>query len=58
MDTKFWSLAEEWERNFAKLQGLPPRHCFIKHKIEGGMLPLETASIDPAYQVLQRDSAA
>jgi hypothetical protein len=53
IDTKFWSLGEEWERNFAKLQSLPPRHCFIKHKIEGGMLPLETASIDPAYQVLR-----
>jgi hypothetical protein len=52
IDAKFWSLGEEWERNFAKLQGLSPRHCFIKHKIEGGMLPLETASIDPAYQVL------
>jgi hypothetical protein len=53
IDTKFWSLGEEWERNFAKLQSLPPRHCFIKHKIAGGMLPLETASIAPTYQVLR-----
>src|ERR671914_304204 len=52
MDTKFWSLGEEWERNFAKLQSLPPRHCFVKHKIEGGMLPLEMADIDPAFEVL------
>jgi hypothetical protein len=52
IDTKFWSLGEEWERNFAKLQDLPPRHCFVKHKIEGGMLPLETEDIDPAWQAL------
>jgi hypothetical protein len=52
IDTKFWSLGEEWERNFAKLQDLPPRHCFIKHKIEGGMLPIETEDINPAWQAL------
>ena len=52
IDARFWSLGEEWERNFAKLQSLPPRHCFIKHKIAGGMLPLQTVSIDPAHQVL------
>jgi hypothetical protein len=53
LDTRFWSLGEEWERNFAKLQSLPPRHCFIKHKIKGGMLPLQTVSIEPAWQVLR-----
>ena len=52
IDTKFWSLGEEWERNFATLQSLPPRHCFIKHNIEGGMLLLETEDIDPAYKVM------
>jgi hypothetical protein len=52
IDTRFWSLGEEWEKNFAKLQGLPPRRCFIKHKIAGGMLELETADITPAWQAL------
>jgi hypothetical protein len=52
IDTRFWSLGEEWEHNFAKLQSLPPRHCFIKHKIAGGMLPVETVTIAPAQQVL------
>jgi hypothetical protein len=52
MRTNYWSLGEEWEKNFAQLQNMPPRHCFIKHKIQGGMLPLETASITPAFQVL------
>jgi hypothetical protein len=56
IDTRFWSLGEEWERNFSKLQSLPPRHCFIKHKIAGGMLPIETATIDPAHQVLGMSS--
>src|ERR687895_858177 len=52
IDARFWSLGEEWERNFAKLQNLPPGHCFIKHKIAGGMLPIQTVAIDPAHQVL------
>jgi hypothetical protein len=52
LDARFWSLGEEWEHNFAKLQNLPRRHCFIKHKIAGGMLPVQTVSIDPASQVL------
>ena len=52
IDARFWSLGEEWERNFAKLQHLPPRHCVVKHKMKGGMLPLQTVSIKPAQQVL------
>jgi hypothetical protein len=52
MNTKYWSLGEEWERNFAQLQNMPPRHCFVKHKIQGGMLPLETESIEPAFEAL------
>jgi hypothetical protein len=52
IDTRFWGLGEEWERNFAQLQNMPPRHCLIKHKIQGGMLPLETEDIEPAFEVL------
>jgi hypothetical protein len=52
MNTQYWSLGEEWERNFSQLQNLPPRSCFVKHKIQGGMLPLETEDIDPAFEVL------
>jgi hypothetical protein len=52
MDTRYWSLGEEWERNFTQLQNMPPRHCFVKHKIQGGMLPLETEDIAPAFEVL------
>src|ERR687896_1736930 len=58
IDTRFWSLGEEWEHNFAKLQALPTRHCIVKHKIKGGMLPLETVSIKPAYQVLSMNPEA
>jgi hypothetical protein len=52
MNTKFWSMGEEWEHNFAQLQNMPPRHCIIKHKIQGGMIPLETAAIEPAWEAL------
>jgi hypothetical protein len=52
IDTRFWSLGEEWEKNYSQLQNMPPRHCFIKHKIAGRMLPIKTATIDPAQHVL------
>jgi TraM recognition site of TraD and TraG len=52
INTRYWSLGEEWERNIAELQDLPPRHCMIKHKIQGGMLALETVSIEPAFKAL------
>ena len=51
----FWSLAEEWEHYIEELQGLPPRYCYVKHKIEGGMIPLYTAEVEPAWQVLGMD---
>jgi Type IV secretion-system coupling protein DNA-binding domain len=52
MRTNYWSLGEEWEKNFSQLQNMPPRHCFVKHKIQGGMLPLETAAIEPVFTAL------
>jgi hypothetical protein len=52
MNTKFWIMGEEWEHNFAQLQNMPPRYCLIKHKIQGGILPVETASIEPAWEAL------
>src|ERR687895_267740 len=52
MRTQYWSLGEEWEKNFAQLQNMPLRHCLIKHKIQGGMISLETAAIEPAWEAL------
>jgi hypothetical protein len=48
----FWSLGEEWEHKTEELQKLPPRCCYAKHQIEGGLLPLITADIEPAWEVL------
>ena len=48
----FWSLGEEWERKIGELQHLPPRVCYAKHKIEGGIIPLRTVEIEPAWEVL------
>ena len=49
----FWSFAEEWERKIEELQNLAPRVCVAKHKIEGGVLLLYTADMDPAWQTLR-----
>jgi len=48
----FWSLGEEWERHTAELQSLPPRTCYVKHKIEGGIIPLTTVEIEPPCELL------
>lgn len=49
----FWSLGEEWEHRTEELQHLPPRCCYAKHKIEGGLIPLITADIEPAWEILE-----
>ncbi|MCL4552834.1 MAG: type IV secretion system DNA-binding domain-containing protein [Candidatus Marsarchaeota archaeon] len=48
----FWTLGEEWERHIGDLQNLPPRVCYVKHKIQGGVIPLQTYEIDHPWQVL------
>ena len=47
----FWSLSEEWEQHFKELQTLEPRICYVKHKIEGGVIPIQTAYIETAQEV-------
>lgn len=42
----FWSYSEEWEHKTEELQNLPPRFCYVKHKIEGGIIPIKTENID------------
>ena len=48
----YWSLGEEWEQNTERLQGLNPRQAWIKHKIEGGLIQIETVDVDPPWQRL------
>ncbi|HHT9134607.1 MAG TPA: TraM recognition domain-containing protein [Candidatus Avalokitesvara rifleensis] len=48
----FWSYREEWEHNIGELQNLSPRKCYVKHKIEGGMISLTTVDIEPARVLL------
>jgi hypothetical protein len=48
----YWSLGEEWEHYTAALQQLEPRHAYVKHKIEGGLIPIQTADVAPAWQEL------
>jgi excisionase family DNA binding protein len=49
---KYWSLGEEWERKTEEFQTLSPRFCYVKHKLEGGIIPLQTVEIEPAWEVL------
>jgi hypothetical protein len=49
---EFWSLGEEWEHYTEALQNLPPRVCYAKHKIEGGIIPFRTVEIEPAWEAL------
>lgn len=49
----FWSYREEQEHKIGELQNLQPRTCYVKHKIEGGMIPLTTVDIEPARSLLK-----
>jgi len=48
----FWTLGEEWEHKTEELQNLPPRCCWAKHKIEGGLIPIFTVEVEPAWEIL------
>jgi hypothetical protein len=50
---KYWSLGEEWERNIAELQHLPLRFCYVKHKIQGGVIPIQTADVESFREILE-----
>ncbi len=50
-DVDFYSYQEEWEKYFQELQSLPNRFFYIKHKIEGGVIPLKTHSIAPSHEL-------
>lgn len=52
---KFWSLGEEWEHYISELQKLPPRYCYVKHKIEGGVVLLQTVDIEMTEEILDMD---
>jgi len=49
----FWSYTEEWEQKIEELQSLPPRVCYVKHKIEGGIIQIETEEILPSWELLE-----
>jgi hypothetical protein len=50
VDYDWFTYQEEWERYIQKLEKLPNRCFYAKHKIEGGVLPLRTADVLPAYE--------
>ncbi len=49
----FWSYTEEWEQYIKELQNLSPRVCYVKHKIEGGVIPLRTFDIEPIWEAAE-----
>lgn len=48
---RFWSLGEEWEKHTEELQKLSPRQCYVKHKIEGGLIRLYTVEIESGREL-------
>jgi len=50
IDYDYYSYPEEWERYIQELQTLPNRFFYAKHKIEGGVLLLQTPEVLPAWE--------
>ena len=41
---------EKWDHKVEDLQTLPPRYFFVKHKVEGGILPLRTVELESPWE--------
>lgn len=54
-DYDYFSYFEEWEIHFQELQTLAQRACYVKHKIEGGIFPIQTVDVEPPYLVFGFD---
>ena len=54
-DYDYFSYSEEWESYFQELQTLPQRACYVKHKIEGGIISIQTVDVEPPYLVFGFD---
>ena len=50
IDYDYYSYPEEWERYIQELQTLPNRFFYAKHKIEGGILLLQTPEVLPPWE--------
>ncbi len=48
--TNYFTYQEEWEHYFQELQSLPNRAFYVKHKIEGGVIPLQTENIISGHE--------
>lgn len=55
--SKYWSLGEEWEKHIGELQSLSPRNCYVKHKIQGGVIPIHTVEIGSVHSYLGIDES-
>lgn len=52
---RYWTLGEEWEHYVSELQDLPLRFCYVKHKIQGGVIAIQTAEIESFREIMEWD---
>jgi hypothetical protein len=52
---RYWTLGEEWEHYISELQDLPLRFCYVKHKIQGGVIAIQTAEIESFREIMEWD---
>lgn len=45
----YWSFSEEWEMKTEELQNLQPRFCYVKHKVRGGLISIQTVEIEQPW---------
>ena len=55
LDPVYWSLGEEWEKKTEELQNLQPRFCYVKHKVRGGLILIQTADIEEPWTTAGMD---
>lgn len=50
IDYDYYTYQEEWERYYQELITLPRRCCYVKHKLEGGIIKINTEDMPDLWE--------
>jgi len=50
IDYDYYTYQEEWERYYQELITLPRRCCYVKHKLEGGIIKISTEDMPDLWE--------
>ncbi len=55
MKPVYWSIGDIWEQKTEELQTLQPRFSYVKHKVKGGLILIQTADVEDPWRTASMD---